>query len=330
MALFEELRWLMHDEKEEDVGFEGPLVNIDPVINRKMYLFQGDAYKIPFDAVIVGENESCSDRKESSGIFALAGPQTENDLMKVTPVQTGQSALVFGGNLCQHIIVSVGPKFEEKYLTASEHALYTAYRSALTIASQQTDIKTLAITPIYLRSSRYPREQAAHVALRVIRRFMERSISEVFERVVLCVADDDFILYQLYMTGSFSLQFNSSLSLILQPLLMHVAYFPRDRQECLNQPEIIPKDMGNEWGDTAVEERSVKITVGPKPVEGEPHVHIPIPLAPGEDVHSDSGTMKDRRVSLSGSNTMVPTWPKPRSMMSAVEDTDTARIQKVS
>jgi O-acetyl-ADP-ribose deacetylase (regulator of RNase III) len=202
MALFEELRWLMSDEPAEDVGFEGPLVSIDPVINRKMFLFQGDAYKIPFDGIIVGENESCTDRRESAGVFALAGPQTENDLLRVTPIQTGSSALCFGGSLCQHIIISVGPKFEEKYLTASEHALYTAYRSALTVASQQPDIKTLAVTPIYLRSSRYPREQAAHIALRVIRRFMEHAISEGFERVVLCVADDDFVLYQLYMTGT--------------------------------------------------------------------------------------------------------------------------------
>lgn len=200
LAVFEELRWLV-SENEEDIGFEGPLVSIDPIINRKMYLYQGDAYKIPFDAIIVGENEQCSDRRESAGIFALAGPETENDILKVTPIQTGSSALCYGGSLCQHVILSVGPKYEEKYLTASEHALYTAYRTALTIASQQSDIKTLAISPIYLRSSRYPREQAAHIALRVIRRFMEHSISEQLERVVLCVAEDDFVLYQLYMTG---------------------------------------------------------------------------------------------------------------------------------
>jgi hypothetical protein len=108
-------------------------------------------------------------------------------------------------------------------------------------------------------------------------------------------------------------------------MLLLSAYFPRNRQECLDQPEIIPGDMGNEWGDTSVAERSVKITVGPKPTDG--FVPVPIPL----DVDEVTGEVqsKDRRVSLSGSNNLTPTWPKPRSMLAAVDDTDEARIQKV-
>lgn len=82
--------------------------------------------------------------------------------------------------------------------------------------------------------------------------------------------------------------------------------------------------MGNEWGDTAVAERSVKITVGPKPV-AEVHVPIPLPVDPT----TGEVQAKDRRVSLSGSNDLVPTWPRPRSMLAAVEDADTVRLQKV-
>lgn len=300
-GLFDELRWHKIDSTDDD-GFEGPLTTIDLSINNRIYLFQGDFYKIPFDAVIVGENEMVTDRVESGPLFALAGPETENEVAGNLPIQTGSSVICYGGNLCPFIILSVGPKYDEKYITASTHALYTAYKTALLLAAQQPDIKTLAVCPIYLHSSKYPREAAAHLALRVIRRFLEHSISHSFEKVVLCLPEEDFNLYQLYMQ----------------------AYFPRTRDEANGQIDIIPGDMGDEWGNIAIASRQVKITVGPKPVEGL--VPTPIPLPP----NTDKTEGPHRRLSLSGDNIFPPTWPAPRSMTAAVGDVDAQRIKKIN
>lgn len=277
MALFEDIRWLKPDVHGEFDGIDGPFLRVDLNINKRIYLFMGEVWKLPVDAIVIGQNEELSDRSECDSIFALSGPECELEMSRLGSVQTGNCVACTGANLCPYLICSVGPKYDEKYLTASEHALFSAYKSTLLLASQTHDIKTIAFSPIYLRRSHYPRDQAAHIALRTIRRFLEHDISLSLEKVILCVPNEDFELYQLYMAGwSFSPR--------LYPFQLFSAYFSRTEEEALNQSEIIPGDLGDEWGDVSSVVRTVRITSGPKPLPDRPFV----PLPPSENSPAES------------------------------------------
>ncbi len=51
--------------------------------------------------------------------------------------------------------------------------------------------------------------------------------------------------------------------------LLDTGYFPRNLAEARSQPELIPEDLGDEWGEFTSFERSVSITAGPRPLSTE-------------------------------------------------------------
>ena len=195
---FDDLRWL---NVEVDNGIDGPYLKVDHEINRKIHLFMGDVWKLPIDAIVIGQNENITDRSESAQIFSLAGPQFEEDANRQAPVPTGSSIICSGANLCPHIIISACPKYADKFAATAHNSLFFAYKKALFLAAAEPNIKVLALTCVYLRKSKFPRDQGAHVALRALRRFLEHDISKNIEKVVICTPPDDGELYKLLMRG---------------------------------------------------------------------------------------------------------------------------------
>ena len=49
--------------------------------------------------------------------------------------KTGEAKITEGFNLiCRHVIHTVGPRYNVKYVTAAEGALYSSYRNVLQLA----------------------------------------------------------------------------------------------------------------------------------------------------------------------------------------------------
>jgi O-acetyl-ADP-ribose deacetylase (regulator of RNase III) len=67
--------------------------------------------------------------------------------------------------MSRFVIHAVGPRYNPKYETAAESALYNAYRHALTVA-KEVKARTVALSCIYLQRKGYPRRDASHIALR--------------------------------------------------------------------------------------------------------------------------------------------------------------------
>ena len=181
---------------------------------------------------MVGQIESLSAKSDGNEeLFALGGPQLENSAIEAGPIPTGQSTIISGGSLpCDWVIFSVGPKYDKRYLSASDQALFSAYKSALTLAASK-NVKRLVLNCIYLRNKKYPRFEAAHVALRTVRKFLEHpsGVGNCFEKVMFCVSSqEDFEIYLTLMT----------------------AYFPRNAVELSNQFNLLPKrdELGDIWG----------------------------------------------------------------------------------
>jgi O-acetyl-ADP-ribose deacetylase (regulator of RNase III) len=211
-----------------------------------MHLYLGEIYKIPCDAIVIGQVESLTDRLDGNDvIFTLAGIELEPELATLAPCTTGDSVITRGWQMpCDWIIHSVGPRYDERYLNASDHALFSAYKSALVLAADK-EVKRLVIGAIYKQSKNYPRFDAAHVALRTVRKFLEHSVGDVFEKVMFCVnTQEDFEIYSA---------------------LMH-AYFPRTQEELEVQANLLPIELGDEWGEVVIPDRVVKVSAGPKPL----------------------------------------------------------------
>jgi hypothetical protein len=108
----------------------------------------------------------------------------------------------------------------------------------------------------------YPPEQGAHIAVRTIRRFLEHWGKDI-DTISFCVNAEEHKLYSK-----------------LLPL-----YFPRDRKELQMSKEELPRDTGNEFGETVIGDRVIRITASPiKPeVVAPPVSPTPTPvLSPRE------------------------------------------------
>ena len=74
---------------------------------------------------------------------------------------------------CKKIIHTVGPRYNERYVTAAESALHYCYRNAMEMAVENK-LTSLAVSCVYTERKGYPRREAAHIAIRTVRRFLEQ------------------------------------------------------------------------------------------------------------------------------------------------------------
>ena len=213
--------------------------------NKKIALWFGKLTSIEkIDALVCPTNEAMNDRSGiGRSIHKAAGPKLAFECSRLgegchtgEAVSTGPGLLANQG--IKRIIHTVGPKYNVKYDTAAENALHGCYRSCLRVLKEQK-LRTIAFPCVYEERKGYPRDKAAHIAVRTIRRFLER-YGDGVDKVVLCIpadADKDIKLYQTVM-----------------PL-----YFPRDAMEAKASEDTLPEDTGNEIGEKIIDERKIKI-----------------------------------------------------------------------
>ena len=66
---------------------------------------------------------------------------------------------------CRHVIHTVGPRYNIRYKTAAESALYNCYRSVMQIVRQRR-LATVAFSTLNSSRRGYPPEDGAHIAIR--------------------------------------------------------------------------------------------------------------------------------------------------------------------
>jgi hypothetical protein len=130
-----------------------------------------------------------------------------------------------------------GPRYSTKYKTAADNALHMCYRSALQLAAEAGD-RVVVVPVLHAQRKGYPPDAGAHIALRTVRRLLER-LDTAFDRIAL-VCEDGAVDYSVYRR--------------LMPL-----YFPRNDAEARLAETLLPSDTGNEFGETIIEERKIRI-----------------------------------------------------------------------
>lgn len=212
-----------------------------PDINRKIILFCGDVALLNCTSIVNTSNESLIDKNPvSDSIHQLAGPELRDELLKLKGCRTGEAKLTKGFNLAARFIIhTVGPKYKVKYKTAAESSLYSCYRNIMQLAAEQS-MTSVGMCVVSTTKRGYPLEDATHIALRTVRRFLENHRNSI-EAVVFAVSDTEEPVFKK-----------------LLPL-----YYPRSLEEesaCLS---LIPADIGNSEGEPIVPERQIRITEKP-------------------------------------------------------------------
>ncbi|GAY36761.1 hypothetical protein CUMW_024350 [Citrus unshiu] len=189
-----------------------------------------------------GDSVNLDEAHSSPGLHAAAGPGLAEECATLGGCRTGMAKVTNAYDLpARRVIHTVGPKYAVKYHTAAENALSHCYRSCLELLIEN-GLKSIAMGCIYTEAKNYPREPAAHVAIRTVRRFLEKQKDKISAVVFCTTTASDTEIYKR-----------------LLPL-----YFPRDKHEEEVAISKLPADVGDENGETIIDERKIRIKPLPK------------------------------------------------------------------
>ncbi|XP_066256772.1 protein GDAP2 homolog [Euwallacea similis] len=215
----------------------------DDSINHKIVLWEGDIATLHVDAIVNSTNEYMNDSNTvSASIFRRAGPRLKDEIkIDVKECQTGEVKVTQGHSLpARYVIHTVGPKYNIKYQTASENTLHMCYRNILQKAKEM-GLHSIAIPVVNSLKRNYPPDQGAHIALRTVRRFLERHGNSL-DTVIFVVDKVDLGIYE-----------------VLLPL-----YFPRSKQEEDAARYQLPSDIGGPDGEPIMPDRQIRIIDNPQ------------------------------------------------------------------
>ncbi|XP_034199481.1 protein GDAP2 homolog isoform X2 [Prunus dulcis] len=231
---------------------------VDHEINSKIYLWRGNPWNLEVDAVVNSTNENMDEAHCSPGLHAAAGPGLAEECAALGGCRTGMAKVTKAYDLpARRVIHTVGPKYAVKYHTAAENALSHCYRSCLELLIEN-GLQSIAMGCIYTEAKNYPREPAAHVAIRTVRRFLEKQKDKIAAVVFCTTTSTDTEIYKR-----------------LLPL-----YFPRDKLEEEVAMSKLPADVGDENGETIIDERKIRIKPLPKKnIPKPPKAPVDLPVS---------------------------------------------------
>mmetsp|Transcript_28393 Transcript_28393/g.54084 ORF Transcript_28393/g.54084 Transcript_28393/m.54084 type:complete len:554 (+) Transcript_28393:173-1834(+) len=213
---------------------------VNKALNRIVRLWEGPCWMVKVDAVVNSTTIHMEPTDDYQGLYEVAGPGLAEECRPMGGCRTGEAKVSGAHGLpCANVIHTVGPRYVTKYKTAAENALCHAYRGCLE-ALVENNLHSISMGCIHLHSKGYPREEAAHVALRTVRRFLEKYSAGV-EAVVLAVTGEDYPIFLKCM-----------------PL-----YFPRTKQDEESAKTLLPENTGNDSGEVVLEERDIRISAIP-------------------------------------------------------------------
>ncbi|HXH17536.1 MAG TPA: O-acetyl-ADP-ribose deacetylase [Chitinophagales bacterium] len=165
----------------------------------KFELLQGDITKIKADAIVNAANTSLMGGGGVDGaIHRAGGPAILEECKKIVARQggcpTGEAVITSGGNLpAKYVIHAVGPYWSGGNKNERE-LLVNAYRNSLQLATEK-GVKTIAFPNISTGAYRFPKEEAAQIAVNTVKDFLEKN--KTIERVMfVCFDDENYAIYK--------------------------------------------------------------------------------------------------------------------------------------
>ena len=150
-------------------------------LNKIVKLYIGDITKLSVDAITNAANESLLGGGGVDGaIHRAAGPQLLKECKTLNGCKTGNAKITEGYNLkAKYVIHTVGPIGED------QEKLESCYYNSLELAKQR-NLKSIAFPCISTGIYGYPNENAAKVALKTVRKWLEEN-TDCLTDIVFCL-----------------------------------------------------------------------------------------------------------------------------------------------
>lgn len=162
----------------------------------RLIAIQADITRLKADAIVNAANCSLLGGGGVDGaIHRAAGPQLLQACRALNGCPTGQAKITPGFNLpARFVIHTPGPVWHGGQ-HGEEKLLASCYLHALTLAAEH-GAKSIAFPCISTGVYRFPRRQAAQIALQTVRQFIQAR-PQAFDTVYfVCFLDEDLQIYQ--------------------------------------------------------------------------------------------------------------------------------------
>ena len=162
---------------------------------KRIELYKGDITKLKIDAIINAANKTLLGGGGVDGaIHRAAGKELLAECSTLNGCETGEAKITNGYNLpAKFVIHTVGPVYNSNRYNKAEK-LANCYLKSLELAVE-SGAKTIAFPNISTGVYGYPKLDAAKIAIREVRKFLDKS--DKIEQVIFCVFDNDnFDLYE--------------------------------------------------------------------------------------------------------------------------------------
>ena len=162
-------------------------------------LVQGDITRLEVDAIVNAANSALRGGGGVDGaIHRAAGPELLKSLLRFDHCNPGDAVLTPGFKLkARFVIHAVGPIYRDGH-SGEADLLRRAYESSFARAREEGSIRSLAFPAISTGIYGYPKEEAARIALSVM-----RAHEAEFDRIVACLFDaESLAIYQRASTAT--------------------------------------------------------------------------------------------------------------------------------
>jgi O-acetyl-ADP-ribose deacetylase (regulator of RNase III) len=155
--------------------------------NDRIGLIRGDITKLEVDAIVNAANELLLGGGGVDGaIHRAAGPGLLKECRTLDGCDTGSAKITGAYDLpCKKVIHAVGPVYSSRYKKASAEDLAGCYTTSLQLAAANA-CKSIAFSALSTGIYGYPSHDAAHVAIKAVKDFLEGEDGDKLEKVVFC------------------------------------------------------------------------------------------------------------------------------------------------
>ncbi|KAI9366877.1 hypothetical protein DFJ73DRAFT_805980 [Zopfochytrium polystomum] len=164
-------------------------------LNSKVSIWRGDITTLAIDAIVNAANSSLLGGGGVDGaIHRAAGPGLYDECARLGGCDTGDAKATAGHRLPARTVVhAVGPRGGTR---GRDVLLRRCYTRSLAVGVEDGGARSIAFPCISTGVYGYPQEEAAHIALGTVRRWLEEHGGDV-DRIVFCIfLESDLEIYE--------------------------------------------------------------------------------------------------------------------------------------
>lgn len=185
----------------------------------RVSLYQGTITALEVDAIVNAANRSLLGGGGVDGaIHAAAGRRLLEECRTLNGCETGDAKITKGYDLpAKHIVHTVGPVYSSREVSRCASLLASCYRRSMELAVRNS-LRHIAFPSISTGVYGYPVEDATHIAVDEVRKFLSSEAGSTIERAIFVVwSDHDKAIYEDILPLYFPLDQDRSTDSPAQP-----------------------------------------------------------------------------------------------------------------